>query len=173
MEYRVKPPGKTKHMLIIAMFTSMAMVTGFIESRFPLPFPGMRLGIANIFPLTALILYGPAEAISVAGLRLALSFFLSGNIVALSCSAGGIIVSLPLSIALYEYFADVLSVPAISVASAFAFNAGQLGAIALLLGSWGVLAYLPPLLLCAAATGYAIGSLASMLARKLSSGKQT
>ncbi|MDR1650810.1 MAG: Gx transporter family protein [Synergistaceae bacterium] len=169
MEYRIQDSGKTKRIAVTAMLGALALASGLIESRFPLPYPGMRLGVSNIFSMTALLVFGPAEAVSVTVLRIALSFFLSGSPATLACSAGGALLSLPLSIVLYERFRDSLSVPAISVASAFAFNVGQVGAIAALLRSPEVFAWLPPLLICAAVTGFAVGSLALVMARRMSS----
>jgi heptaprenyl diphosphate synthase len=167
MGNRTRANSNTKRLALMAVLTALALAAGSLESRFPLPFPGMRLGVANIFPLTALLLFGPSEAVTVALMRLGISFFLTGSVISLSCSAGGLILSLPVTIFLYKLFPKSLSVPAISVASAFAFNFGQLSAIALTVHSREVFAYLPLLLICAAFTGYAIGRLAELLDKRL------
>jgi heptaprenyl diphosphate synthase len=158
--------NNTKRLVILALFAASALIAGFLESHFPLPFPGMRLGIANIFSLSALLMFGPADAVTISALRLAISLFLTGNLVAFLCSAGGLLLSLPVSIALYKFFPESLGVPAISTAAAFAFNFGQLAAIALTVRTPEVFAYLPPLLLCAAPTGYAVGVLARDLSKR-------
>ncbi|MDR1884638.1 MAG: Gx transporter family protein [Synergistaceae bacterium] len=155
-----------KH-VIISLCSVLALITGVVESWFPLPFPGMRLGIANVFPLSLLILLGPGSAVAVAALRLCLAFFLSGNMFPLACSFGGLMLSLPVSITLRVKFRNALSVPAISVASAFAFNMGQVAAVVLLTGEPSVAAYLPILLAVAAPTGLAVGKLAEALATRL------
>jgi heptaprenyl diphosphate synthase len=147
-----------KRVTLVAMFTALAIAAGFAESHFPLPLPGLRLGVANIFPLTALIVLGPTEAATVAGLRLFISFFLAGSTVSFACSAGGLLLSMPLAISLYKFSRNSLSVRAISVASAFAFNVGQVAAIILITGERAVMAYLPALLACAAGTGFAVGT---------------
>jgi heptaprenyl diphosphate synthase len=149
-----------KRLAAMAVLTAAALAAGFAESRFPLPFPGMRLGLANVFHLAALMMMGGAEAAAVAAMRLALSFFMTGNAVAFACSASGLAFSLPVTIALFRFFHDSLSVPAISVAGAFAFNFGQIAAIALIMRTREVMTYLPPLLLCASVTGFAVGRLA-------------
>ncbi|MDR0654331.1 MAG: Gx transporter family protein [Synergistaceae bacterium] len=155
--------NRTRRLVTVALLTSSALVAGLAESRFPLPFPGMRLGIANVFTLAALISLGPAEAAAVSLGRLAMSFLLGGNAGAFACSAGGLALSLPVMTALYKIFPKSLSVPAISAAGAYAFNIGQLAAIAAIMRANTVFAYLPPLLLVAAATGYAVGRAAEWI----------
>jgi heptaprenyl diphosphate synthase len=156
-----------KRLSAIALLSSAALMAGWLESMFPLPFPGMRLGLANIFIIIALLLMGARAAVSVALLRLSLSFFLSGNPAALSCSAGGLALSLPTLIILRAFFPATLSVPAISTASAFAFNLGQLSAVAAMTGTPGVFAYLPPLWAAAAVTGYAVGRAADAASARI------
>ncbi|MDR1137699.1 MAG: Gx transporter family protein [Synergistaceae bacterium] len=156
-----------KRLAAMAVLTAAALAAGFAESQFPLPFPGMRLGLANVFYLTALIVMGGAEAVTVAAARLALSFLLTGNAAALVCGASGSALSLSVTIALFKFFPDSLSVPAISVAGAFAFNFGQIAAVALIVQTCTVFAYLPPLLLCASVTGFAVGRLAVEMGKRL------
>jgi len=157
----------TKRVVVAALLTSASLLAGFMESRFPLPFPGMRLGIANIFIITAMLLSGPADAVVVAASRLALSFMLTGNAAALMCGAGGLAFSLPVTLALYKFFPDTLSIPAISTAGAYAFNFGQLAAIAMALRAPGVFRYLPWLLIAATITGFSIGYTADRLHARL------
>jgi heptaprenyl diphosphate synthase len=161
---RVSGPGR---LVLVSLCSALAIVTGAAESLFPLPFPGMRLGIANVFHLLALILSGPGSSVSVALLRLSLSFFLFGNVFSLACSAAGLLLSLPVSIVLYERYNASLSIPAISTASAFAFNIGQVAAVAVLTGEPTIASYLPLLLAAAAVTGLAVGKLAEALAGRL------
>jgi heptaprenyl diphosphate synthase len=156
-----------KRLAAMAVLTAAAIAAGFAESQFPLPFPGMRLGLANVFHLAALLMMGGTASVTVAAARLALSFFMTGNAAALACSAGGLAMSLPVTITLFKFFHGSLSVPAISVAGAFAFNFGQIAAIALITRTYEVTAYLPPLLLCASATGFAVGRMAVELQKRL------
>ncbi|MDR3354011.1 MAG: Gx transporter family protein [Synergistaceae bacterium] len=159
--------SSTGRLFLIPLCSALAIVTGVAESWFPLPFPGMRLGIANVFHLLALILSGPGSAVAVTALRLSLSFFLSGNVFSLACSTAGLMLSLPVSVILYVRYGASLSIPAISAASAFAFNIGQVAAVVVLTGEPTIAAYLPLLLAAAAVTGFAVGKLAETLARRL------
>ena len=159
----------TKRLTMISLLTAASLTAGTIESRFPLPFPGLRLGVANIFILTALKISGPADAAAVTLMKIALSFLFTGNTAAMLCSAGGHACSLPVIAALYILFPDDLSIPAISTAGAFAFNFGQVAAIAAALGTPGIFAYLPPLLAAAAVTGFSIGCAAEAITGRLES----
>ena len=156
-----------RHVVLVGLFTAGALLAGLLESRFPLPFPGMRLGLSNVFYLLALLLFGASEALCVAALRTLLLFVLTGNAFALACSAGGLACSLPLAIFLYKTFGHTLSVPAISVASSAAFNFGQLGAVVLMTGEPSLFVYFPILMLAGFFTGYAVGALADNLWRRL------
>ena len=157
----------TKRLVLVSLLTAASLAAGTIESRFPLPFPGMRLGVANIFILTALKISGPVDAAAVAFMKLAMSFLFTGNTMAALCSAGGHACSLPVIVVLYKFFPDNLSIPAISTAGAFAFNFGQIAAIAAALRVPGIFAYLPPLLLVAAVTGFSIGYATEVITGRL------
>ena len=159
--------SSAKRLTVISLLTAASLATGLVESRFPLPVPGMRLGVANVFILTALMISGPADAAAVAASRVALSFLLSGNAAAALCGAGGHICSLPVMAALRHAFPEDLSAPAISAAGAFAFNFGQTAVIAITLKTPGVFGYLPVLLAAAAATGFAIGRAAEIVCARL------
>jgi heptaprenyl diphosphate synthase len=159
--------SRTEKIALLALFAALALAIGAIESWFPLPFPGVRLGLANVFPLLSLLLFGPREAVAVALARLCLAFLLAGNPLALACGAGGLSLSLPLSILLYKKYRDELSVPAISVASAAAFNVGQMSVVVVLTSELSVLTYLPVIMTAGCVTGFLVGSLAEKLLRRI------
>ena len=161
-------PG-TPRITGVALLAALALLSGLLEGRFPLPFPGLRLGIANIFTLTALVLFDWRAAASVAVLKIVLSFLLSGNVFALICSASGTLLSLPAAVGLFTRFRDDLSLPALSVASATAFNIGQVLAVAVSVGEPRILGYLPLLIGVGCLTGYAVGVLADKLSTRAGS----
>lgn len=158
---------RTERLILIALFSALALVVNLAESAFPLPFPGMRLGLANIFSFAALLLFGPASAILISVLRVFMAFTISGNPFALACSVGGLLCSLPVAILLYTRFEKIFSVEAISVASAVAFNVGQLAVVVLLTGEFALFWYLPVLTVVAVVTGLAVGFVARTLAVRL------
>lgn len=129
----------------------------------------MRLGIANVFSLTALMTLGASAAVFVSALRVVMAFMISGNPFALACSVGGLLCSLPLTVVLYRRFGKIFSVEAISVAAAAAFNAGQLSVVVLITGELSLFGYLPFLTLAALMTGFGVGAVARTLSARLSS----
>ena len=161
--------SRTEKTAILALFSALALATGAIESLFPIPFPGVRLGLANVFHFLALLIYGSAEAVMVASVRLFLAFLLTGNPFAFACSAGGLLCSLPLSIFLYKKYGDDLSAPAISVASAAAFNAGQVSVVVFLTSEPSILAYLPVIMAIGSVSGYLVGYIAGNLRCRIES----
>lgn len=157
----------TEKLISVSLCAALALISGLLENKFPLPFPGMRLGIANIFVLVALVTFGAREAAMVASLKIALALVFTGNHFAFACSLAGTALSLPLSIALYTYCGNDVSVPAISVAAAVAFNIGQIAAVSALVSQPMLLGYLPFLVAAACATGFAVGTVADRLSLRL------
>lgn len=157
-----------KRIVLIALFSALALVVNLAESAFPLPFPGMRLGLANVFSFVALLMLGASSAVFVSVLRVTMAFLISGNPFALACSAGGLLCSLPLAITLYKRFSKIFSVEAISVASAVAFNVGQLSVVVLITGELALFGYLPFLTIAALVTGLGVGFVARTLSARLS-----
>lgn len=168
MSYRTeRSTFDTKELVSLGLLAALAIVTGLIESRFPLPFPGVRLGISNVFYLLAMMLYGIPAAFCVAIVRLAVTFLVTGNIFAFVCSAAGLACSISLAAFLYGNYSRMLSIPAISVASSSAFNAGQLGAVAFMTGEPRIFLYYPVLMFVGFFTGFAVGVLADIMKQKL------
>lgn len=160
-------PSRVRRLVAVGLFVSASMICGLVEARFPLPFPGVRLGVSNIFYLLALTLFGAPEAICTAALRVLLLFAMTGNAFASVCSVSGLALSLSVSIFLYKNFDREVSLKAISVASACAFNLGQLSAVVLMTGEKRMFIYYPILLAVGCATGYAVGAVASNLRDRL------
>lgn len=162
MSFHIEPPGtpsrhRSKRIVMLGLFTAGALICGLLESRFPLPFPGMRIGLSNVFYILSLVLYAPVDAITLAAIRMMLLFTFTGNAFALACSASGLLLSLPLTIFLYRAFERSLSLKAISVASSCAFNIGQITAVVAITKEPRIYVYTPVLLAAGAVTGYAIG----------------
>ena len=63
---------KTKKLAFMALLTAMALTIFVIEAQIPapVPIPGVKLGLANIITLTAMVLIGRKEAGVVLFLRI-------------------------------------------------------------------------------------------------------
>lgn len=158
---------KPQKLTLLALFISVSVVFSFVEGMLPMPLPGVKLGVANIFALTALVLYGPKEAFTVTAVRVLLAWLLTGNSFSMLCGLTGGIFSTMAMALIYTKFSELFSLPWISVAGAWAFNVGQLLAAAAVIGDARVLYYLPPLILAGTAAGWAVGRMSLALSGRL------
>ena len=63
----------------VALLVALACVLQISESLIPHPIPGLRLGLANMITLTALVVLGFKYALEIAILRTILSSFILGT----------------------------------------------------------------------------------------------
>lgn len=156
-----------RKLTLLALFISASVVFSFVEGMLPMPIPGMKLGAANVFALTALVLYGPGEAFTVTVLRVFLAWLLTGNSFSLFCGLTGGLMSTSVMVLIYTKFYNHFSLPWISVAGAWAFNVGQILAAAAVIGDAHILFYLPPLALAGTVAGRAVGHMALILSGRI------
>ena len=156
--------SKTKRLAAAAILAGLALVTFVIESQIPppLPLPGIRLGLANLYTLMAVALLGRKEAGAVLLIRILLGSLFCGTLLSLLYSAAGGLLCYLVTALLYPALGDRL-LWAVSVISALAHNLGQL-LVAYFAVGHAVLAYAPVLAIAAVAAGTAVGLLASLLA---------
>ena len=87
-----------KKIAVLAIFITLSLITFIIENQFPPLFvPGARMGLANIFSFTALIMFSPVEAFIVVAVRTGLGAIYAGNVSALLYSFTGGVVSMAIS----------------------------------------------------------------------------
>jgi heptaprenyl diphosphate synthase len=167
MRFPSDPPPRTGRIIRLGLLVAAALATNLAESLVPLPLPGAKLGIANAFPLIALLLWGPREATIVMALRVALGGLLSGNALATAATAAGATAALAVMLPLRRAFGADLSVPMLSVAGATAYNLAQTAVVAALVGDFRLLLLFPPLGLLGVGTGWGIGLLAERTAARV------
>lgn len=159
---------KTKKLAFMALLTAMALTIFVIEAQIPapVPIPGVKLGLANIITLTAMVLLGRKEAGVVLFLRIIMGAMFAGNPSTIIYSAAG---------GLLAYTAMCLLVGIIpenrlwltSAISAVCHNAGQLLACALVVQTPGVFVYAPALAASGIITGLFTGFAAMYLIKAL------
>lgn len=158
---------KTKKLVFMALLTAMALGIFMLEAQLPtlLPIPGVKLGLANIVTLAAMLLMGKKEAGTVLLLRVIMGSMFAGSPSTLIFSVAG---------GLLAYLSMCLSLPAwknrlwlTGALSAVAHNLGQLLAGAAVLGTWGIFAYAPVLLVSGLATGLFTGFASKYLTEAL------
>ena len=151
----------------LALLTALALIIFVVELQIPNPFPipGVKLGLANIITVYAVYHYRAREVLLVVLIRILLGAVFSGNMAAMLYSlAGGMLClvgMLPLKRLLSEKYLWVLS-----VLGAVFHNIGQTAAACLIAG-WGVLAYLPFLLVSGCLAGAFTGVCAQLVVRRI------
>jgi heptaprenyl diphosphate synthase len=160
---------KLKNLIITGSLAAFALVFNIFEGNLPMPLPGIKLGAANVFSLVALVLLGVKEAFAVTLIRVFLAWVMTGNWFALLCSLAGGLMSASVMSFIYIKYRDDFSLPWISVAGAWAFNAAQVSVAAAMVNDIRVLLYIVPLLAAGTAAGWAVGWLALVLFRRVGS----
>lgn len=158
---------KTKRLTELALLTAVALIIFVVELQIPNPIsiPGVKLGLANIITVFAIFYYRPGEVFLIIFVRVLLGAFFSGNMLALLYSiAGGI-----LCFAGMILIKKILSEKYIwicSVLGAVLHNTGQM-AVACLIAGWGMLLYMPFLLVSGCLAGAFTGGCAQLVIHKL------
>lgn len=164
----VKGERTTKRIAADALFAALGLITFLIENLFPpLFFPGAKMGLANIFSLAALILYGPADAFVVVAVRTVLGSLFTGNISALMYSFTGGLVSMAVSAVLLYTVYPKVSIMAISIVGAIAHNIVQNLVFVAVSGTALVFSYMPYLALTGILSGAIVGAATMIIFKKV------
>ena len=158
----------------IALLVALACMLQIAESLIPHPIPGLRLGLANMLTLTAMVILGFGYALEVAVLRTVLSAFIMGTFMSptfILSFAGAVVSTLIMGFFYWlsgfnRYFR--LSIIGISIIGAFSHNLVQLFlAYLLLVKHAGIFVFFPWLSIGAVATGWVVGVVAGGVCRRL------
>lgn len=151
----------TQRLARISLLSALALVLSYIETMIPLPvaLPGVKLGLANVAVVVALLGLDIRAAAAVAVVKVMASGFLFGSPMMLMYSLGGTALAFAGSAAASRI--PGLGAVATCMVAAILHNAGQIAVAALLLGTPSVLLSLPPLALAACATGFVTGAVAA------------
>lgn len=151
----------------MALFVSLAMIFSYIEFLIPipLPFPGIKLGLANLVIIIPLYLWGFTAAMGVSLLRIVLVAITFGNMATLLYSLAGGVLSLSVMalVRKIRFFSPV----GVSVAGGVFHNLGQLLVAMLVVESIKLIYYFPVLLAAGGITGFFIGVLAAQVLERL------
>ena len=146
----------------IALLVALACVLQIAESLIPHPIPGLRLGLANMLTLTAMVVLGFRYALEVALSRSVLSAFTMGTFI----------------MGFFYWLSGLnrrcrLSIIGISIIGAFCHNLVQLYlAYLLLVKHEGIFVFFPWLSVGAVATGWVVGVVAGGVCRRLTENSQ-
>ena len=160
-----------KRIAYAAVLAAMALAVQYFESLLPPPIPGVpvKLGLANIFVLYALLSGRPGIAAAVAALKCLLLPLVGGSVSGLLyASAGTALAYAAMRLLLPMYRRGQVGAAGVSMAGAFLFNVGQLFVGACLLGQ-SLWLYLVWMGLLSIPAGICTGLLAAALIRRLPS----
>ncbi len=164
----------------IALLASISCVLQISESMIPHPIPGLRLGLANMLALVALVSMGVRAALEVAFYRTLISSLLMGTFMSptfiLSFSAAMVATATMglfhrLSAARWRYGFSIIGV---SIAGALTHNMVQLFlAYLILVKHTGIFVLFPWLAIGAVGTGWITGLVAGGVCRRLERAEAT
>ena len=158
----------TKRLALLSLLTAMALIVFVIEAQIPapVPVPGVKLGLANIITLTAMVLMGRKDAGLVLLMRILLGCLFAGSPSTLLFSAaGGTLAYLVMCLMIGMFEEKQLWI--VSAFSAIAHNAGQLLMCLFVVKTPGILVYAPVLMISGIITGVFTGFAAMYLIRAL------
>lgn len=159
---------KTKKLALMAVLTAIALTIFMLEAQLPapVPIPGVKLGLANIVTLTAMLILGRREAGAILAARIVMGAVFAGNPSAMLYSAAGGVLAYAAMCLLVGVVPEE-RLWAVSAVSAVAHNMGQLLACVLVVKTPGVFIYAPALIVSGVITGVFTGFGAMYLVRAL------
>ena len=154
----------TKRLTTISLLTAIALIIFVIESMLPplTTIPGIKLGLANIVSLFALFWLGKKEAFTILILRIFLGTIFTGQGMTLTYSLSGGLLSFFIILLLFQTF-SVKAIYIPSIIGALCHNTGQLLCAVYITQTFGVLAFLPQLIIAGVLTGLFTGLSAQYL----------
>jgi heptaprenyl diphosphate synthase len=159
--------ANVKNMMIITMLMAMSIVFHLIEPVLPIPVPGVKLGLANILGLIALMLFGIKTMYAVNLSRVLIASLLRGILFGTGfwVSLSGVLISSTFVALLYR--TNKFSVVGLSIAAAAFHNVGQVLMIMLIYSSVFMIYWMPPLIWLSIPTGLLTGILATGALQRL------
>jgi len=167
----MKNKSVTRRIAFAAMFTSLALVLSITESYIPvyaiIPVPGIKLGLANIVTVFAIVTLKPTDTIFIILGRCLVMGLFTGP-VSFAFSITGAITAFIVMIILIPGLSRIFSVVGISIAGAAAHNIGQITVAVLILKDIRIMFfYLPVLLFVSVFTGAITGIAAIPVIRNI------
>ncbi len=157
----------TKKLTYSAIGLSIAIILQLIEGMIaiPVPVPGVKLGLANVVALVLIVKVGTKEAVAVNILRVFFAALLRGTIFGpvFYLAFSGAIVS---TIALYIAFKTrSFTTYGLSALSAMGHAIGQIVATVWIFGTFGMLYYLPIVMILSIITSVIVGYIAALVVK--------
>lgn len=164
--------SKTKRVAFLGLMTAFALVLSYVEMLLtPIyaALPAVKVGLPNIAIVFLLYKFSFKEAIIVSVIRVLIVALLFGNVMTLSYSFAGAILSVLIMAILKR--CQVFTNVGVSVVGAVFHNLGQIGVAILLLDTVEIGYYMIVLAITGTLSGIAVGLLAALLLRHINNKK--
>lgn len=161
--------NKNRRYAVIIILVTNAILISLLESFIPIPIPvpGIKLGLANIITLIALVFLPLKDVILVVTIRSFVVALLTRGVMMLAFSLSGGILSALVMVLLYKKLSRFFSIKGISVVGAIVHNTTQIMIATFLLAEGAILLYLPVLLVSAVVTGFITGTIGELAISEL------
>lgn len=163
--------SKSKRIALCGVLTALALALSLAERMIPLelliPIPGIKLGLANVVTMFALLFLTPREAFAILFCRVTLAALFAGSVTSFAFSLLGGLCALTTTWILLHRRESWFSLYGISAASAAMHNVGQIIAGIVIMQSVNVIAYLPLLLIAAIPMGFLTGGILAVLEKHM------
>lgn len=158
----------SKRIALSAALAAVALTIFVAESQIPpvVPLPGVKLGLANIVTLVAMVLLGRGDALAILVVRLVLGAAFTGGFSAFMFSAVGGLFAYAAMAALIGIFPEKL-LWVVSVFAALAHNAGQMLVAIFVTGTPSIAVYIFILAASGVVTGVFTGLACMFLIRAI------
>ena len=159
----------TRKIVLLGLMAAAALIFSYLEALLPplvAGLPGIKMGLPNIVIIVTLYMFGVKEAAAVSLVRLLLSSFMFGNLVTLTYSLAGAVLSLTVMAFLKKL--DAFSQVGVSVAGGVTHNIGQILVAVLILQTPQIAYYLLVLTVSGTVAGLLIGLAGSYVLKYLS-----
>jgi len=158
---------RTKRLTILSMLVTMSILLQIIEPVFPLPVPGVKLGLANIMGLITLYMFSYKEMIGVNILRVVLASMLRGIIfqTAFWLSLSGVLLSTFAVIILRKI--TPMSIIGLSVASSVFHCLGQIIGVMFIYQTVYMVSYLPVMWIMSIPAGLLTGTISIQVLKRI------
>ena len=163
--------SKSKRIALCGVLTALALALSLAERMIPLelliPIPGIKLGLANVVTMFALLFLTPREAFAILFCRVTLAALFAGSVTSFAFSLLGGLCALTTTWILLHRRERWFSLYGISAASAAMHNVGQIIAGIVIMQSVNVIAYLPLLMIAAIPMGFLTGGILAVLEKHM------
>ena len=155
-----KAAGSPAHMGLLLAF---ALILSYIELLIPFQpgIPGVKLGLSNLAVVLCLYLFGWRKALLLTVVKAIFSGLLFGNLFMILYSLAGAVFSALIMILLKK--SGSFHIPVVSGAGGVAHNLGQLLVAMRVAETYGILYYMPMLIIAGLVTGLLIGITAALV----------